>query len=344
MIFLGDIACPPNKVDAFNSCIGAFDIFKDEVVILNLEATISDDELCLNDTTLINSSHVLDGFSKSKKIIVSLANNHMYDYPDRILPTIDFLNKKNIGVFGLCDHDGSFKPYEYRDDKGNQFAFFGHCWRLYTNTNRNTLNSIRIVDVDYHKFIQVVTEYIRTNPQTQVYCFMHWNYDMEKYPFPMHIKIAHQLIENGVAGVIGSHSHRPQAAEIYKGKPIVYGLGNFYLPSGVFFSGNLTYPNCCKETYALKIDSSEFHIQWFITDDNQQNDPIVIGECESFAGPKISSLSESLKLNFQKYISFFTKNRVKKLLVPVFTHYYGTLFRMKEAFAITRVKILRLIK
>ena len=68
---------------------------------------------------------------------------------------------------------------------------------------------------------------------------MHWNYDMETMPFPMHVCLSRNLIDAGASGVIGSHSHVPHAVEVYKGKPIAYRLGNFYLPSGIYFDGNV---------------------------------------------------------------------------------------------------------
>ena len=341
MIFLGDIACPACKVSEFTSSVEELPLFNDEIVILNLEATISDDCQDFNNEKLFNSKNVLDGFHKAKKVVVSLANNHMYDYPDQILPTADYLMKKGIGVFGICDKDGSFKPFEYKTTVGQKLAFFGHCWRLYTDTNTNCINDVRVVDHDYREFIKIVTIYKKNNPDTEVYCFMHWNYDLERFPFPMHIKIARTLIDNGVSGVIGSHSHRVQAAELYKGKPIVYGLGNFYLPSGVYFSGRLSYPVYSNDTYALVTDGTKHYIQWFRNDDKTQGKPVVIKEQEEIDGAKISEISCCLSLDTKSYITFFRKHREKKLLVPVFTNYAGLAFSIKEKFAIMRVKILR---
>ena len=268
----------------------------------------------------------------------------MYDYPERILPTVEYLREKGVGWFGICENDGQVKPYVYEDEEGVKHAFFGHCWRLYTQTNSNMVNNVRVVDHGYDEFIEIVTRYIKENPKTKVYCFMHWNYDLEKLPFPLHLNVARKLIDNGCAAVIGSHSHRPQSAEIYKEKPIVYGMGNFYLPSNLYFSGKLSYPECSKDTYALVMSSNGPKIQWFRTDDLQQKNPIVEGVVERFDGKKIASISKGLELDIPQYISYFRRNRLKKLLVPVFTDYSGYKFCIKENFAVYRVKILRKIK
>lgn len=339
MIFLGDIACPNEKVNDFISSVEQCRCLDDEVVMLNLEATFVTDVQNIKDECLFNSKSVLDGFKNTKKIIVSLANNHMYDYPERIQPTVEYLESKGVGVFGLCKEDGdSFEPYVYNGNDGKVYALFGHCWRLYTNTNTNNINKIRVVDHSYEEFVKRVSIYCKANPDQLVYCYMHWNYDLEKLPFPMHIQIAHDLIDGGVSGVIGSHSHRPHGAEIYKGKPIVYGLGNFYIPSGIYFDGKLSYPECSKDTYGLIVKDDITEVQWFRTDDGKA---ITETLKESINGEKIMEFSPFALMQYKEYVSYFKKNRVKKLLVPVFDEYKGKIFNIKEIFAITRVKILR---
>lgn len=345
MIFLGDIACPDERVDAFNEAIANSKCFDNEVVILNLEATFAESGQGFADETLFNSKKVLDAFlHKGKKVIVSLANNHMYDYPNRIVPTMKYLSNKGVGMFGICETDGQVKPYVYEDELGNKHAFFGHCWRLYTQTNVNRVNNVRVVDHAYSDFINIVSQYIKCNPETKVYCFMHWNYDLEKLPFPQHLNVARKLIDNGASCVIGSHSHRPQAAEMYKGKPIAYGLGNFYLLSNMYFSGKLGYPACSKETYALLISEGKAKIQWFRTDDPQQKFVVVENGIEAFKGKRIAGISNMLELPMSQYVSYFRKNRLKRTFVPVFIEYSGFMNRMKESFAILRVKIIRKLK
>ena len=38
MIFLGDLACPPEKISEFNTAVDNLDIIDNQVVVLNLEA------------------------------------------------------------------------------------------------------------------------------------------------------------------------------------------------------------------------------------------------------------------------------------------------------------------
>lgn len=334
MIFLGDLACPEERVSSFNDAINDISILKDEVVVVNLEAVI------LNNgdnkqSKLYNSPKVLDTLLKTaKKVIVSLANNHMYDYPNEILKTKSFLQDRGVGVFGLFDEDGSIKPYEYEDENG-QYALFGHCWDLYTRTNPNRENNVRVVDSDYSDFILIVSTYIKTNPQKKVICFMHWNYDLEEYPFPMHRKIAHDLIDSGCYGVIGSHSHVVQCVEFYNNRPIAYCLGNFYLPSGIFFDGKLVYPTKSKFSLGIKVTDSPSVLKF---ESDSMSALKYIGDANFEQANNLNGMSD------KDYLSLFKCNRIKKSVVPIFIDYKGVEYRFKQAFAIFRVNIIKFIR
>ena len=56
---------------------------------------------------------------------------------------------------------------------------------------------------------------------------MHWGWEDEGYPSERQRVFARRMLDAGADMVVGSHPHVTQGAEIYKGKPIVYSLGNF---------------------------------------------------------------------------------------------------------------------
>lgn len=339
MLFLGDVVCPDERVDAFIQCLENEHVFDNEIVVLNLEANILFEKDNRKPLTLWNSPQLFKAFTKAKQVIVSLANNHAYDYPEKILSTVSFLHENGIGVFGICNEDGSFNPFEYVDETGVSHAFFGHCWRLYTKTHPNLVNKVRIVDSLYDEFNEQVRVYKLNHPHTKVYCMMHWNYDMEFLPFPMHRKIARQLVDFGVDAVIGSHSHRPQGAEVYKGKPIAYGLGNFYLPSGVYFEGKLKYPECSHKTYGLRLRDKTIEALWFETDSQT---PVKLTAIEPFEGGQgLKLITPFQNMSDLEYRSYFLNNRVKKTLVPVFDDMKGPNYLLREKWAVTRVNIIR---
>ncbi len=57
--------------------------------------------------------------------------------------------------------------------------------------------------------------------------FMHWGWEGERSPSARQRQLARLMIDAGADAVVGSHPHVTQGSETYKGKPIVYSLGNF---------------------------------------------------------------------------------------------------------------------
>lgn len=57
--------------------------------------------------------------------------------------------------------------------------------------------------------------------------FMHWGWEREPKPSARQRALARRMIDAGAAAVVGGHPHATQGAELYRGRPIVYSLGNF---------------------------------------------------------------------------------------------------------------------
>ena len=56
---------------------------------------------------------------------------------------------------------------------------------------------------------------------------MHWGWEDEPDPSPRLRAFARRMIDAGADMVVGGHPHVTQGAEYYRGKPIIYSLGNF---------------------------------------------------------------------------------------------------------------------
>ena len=57
--------------------------------------------------------------------------------------------------------------------------------------------------------------------------FMHWGWEREPAPTERQRQLARLMIDAGADLVVGGHPHVTQGAEYYRGKLIVYSLGNF---------------------------------------------------------------------------------------------------------------------
>ena len=61
--------------------------------------------------------------------------------------------------------------------------------------------------------------------------FMHWGWEREPEPTQRQREFARKMIDYGADAVVGGHPHITQGADYYRGKPIVYSLGNFVFDS-----------------------------------------------------------------------------------------------------------------
>jgi poly-gamma-glutamate synthesis protein (capsule biosynthesis protein) len=56
---------------------------------------------------------------------------------------------------------------------------------------------------------------------------LHWGIEESFKIPPEQVEFAHKLIDDGVDLILGHHPHQFQGMEVYKGKPIIYSMGNF---------------------------------------------------------------------------------------------------------------------
>src|SRR5690606_26145240 len=109
---------------------------------------------------------------------------------------------------------------------------------------------------------------IQDFPDAKVIPFMHWSYELESEPQPFERELAHRLIDEGAAGVIGCHSHRIGGFEIYHDRPIVYSLGNWMFKQNYYNNGRLKFPDFCNEELAFEWDftNNTFKFHFFSYD------------------------------------------------------------------------------
>ena len=75
-------------------------------------------------------------------------------------------------------------------------------------------------------FLNTINELKKENPDLIITSF-HWGIERDAFPEERQIELAHMAIDNGADLVIGHHPHVLQGIEKYKGKYILYSLGNF---------------------------------------------------------------------------------------------------------------------
>lgn len=77
---------------------------------------------------------------------------------------------------------------------------------------------------------ELVDRVLRTKPICEILIILlHWGDEFISRPSRQQIALAHKLIDSGADLILGCHSHTIQGSESYKGKSIIYSMGNFLL-------------------------------------------------------------------------------------------------------------------
>lgn len=323
MIILGDIACPTETLNLnLSRVFKSHSLFHNKSLICNLEGLVCDTvEKDDGKPVLYNHSSVIPTLSEAGVKAVSLANNHILDLPLQFDSTIELLSRHNIRWGGAGKmRDQAAEKVEF-DDKGQKVIMFSSCWDFLLYHQENPSDGIYVHTFDEAGLIHDIRQLRQTDQEAKVLVFQHWSFDLETLPFPMYRQWSRDMIDAGADLVVGCHSHCVQGGEKYKDGYIVYGLGNFYLPNGIFAGGKLRFPDFAKVQLAFEYDvnTSEAWCHWFrYHDDNT----LAHTGSEKFEESKtLQSYSPYQKMCDKTYLEYFRKNRRKKLLVPVFTDY-----------------------
>jgi poly-gamma-glutamate capsule biosynthesis protein CapA/YwtB (metallophosphatase superfamily) len=157
---------------------------------------------------------------------VSLANNHSGDYgPSALLETIHHLGAAKVSFFGAGrDLAEAHRPLII-GRRGLRVGLIGYNEFL----PRRFEAGPTAPGVAWSEDEQVIADIksARALGANVVIPFLHWGWENETAPCTRQRELAHALIDAGADAVIGSHPHSTQGVEIYRGKPIVYSLGNF---------------------------------------------------------------------------------------------------------------------
>jgi len=142
---------------------------------------------------------------------VSLANNHALDQgTEGYKDSVARLRQAGLLVFGKeIQEDAS--AVATTTIQGQRFAFVGF------NITDHALDLAKA---------QKILENAKAGAD-HVIVFMHWGEEYHATPTADQKTLAHWLVDHGADVVIGGHPHWVEGMESYKGKPIVYSLGNF---------------------------------------------------------------------------------------------------------------------
>mgnify|MGYP000794230795 FL=1 len=185
------------------------DIFStDDLTIANFEGTLTDSDKREDKTFAFKApasyASILTGGSVEA---VNTANNHSHDYGEQSFnDTLAALDDTGIVHFG-------YDETAVMDVKGIKVGLVG-IYELYDHLEREQQlkDNIAKVKADGAQLIVVI---------------FHWGNETETVPDSNQTTLGRIAIDEGADLVCGHHPHVLQGIETYKGRNIVYSLGNF---------------------------------------------------------------------------------------------------------------------
>lgn len=223
--------------------------------ILNLESPLTnagnEHQILKTGPNLKASPDTIGVLDLLKANLVTLANNHIYDYGDKGLSdTLELCKRHNISTVGA----------ERTLNKASEIFF--------TKINQFTIGIVNIAENEWgnandtHGGANPMNIIANTRSLQEakkladaVILIIHGGHEYYHYPSPRMVEQYRFYAEQGASIIIGHHSHYISGYEIFEGVPIFYGLGNFLFDSS----------NQLKGWYEGILLSIQFNLQKKIT-------------------------------------------------------------------------------
>lgn len=239
--FVGDISLADNfdiipYYDSRNE--GIFGILSTEVVdrMKSSDIMIANNEFAVtNGDNKINKLYNfkakperLDIYKEMGVDLVSLANNHVYDYgEDGLLDTIKYLNEHDIPNIGAGKNiDEATKPY-YFIAGGYKFSFISASRAEKNVVTPSAENNKPGIFWCYNPELLIETIKKEKEVSDFVILLIHWGREDSHELEEVQMETGKLYIDAGADIVIGSHAHMLQGFEFYNNKLIAYNLGDF---------------------------------------------------------------------------------------------------------------------
>jgi len=208
-----------------------------------------------------------DAMFKEGVRVVSLANNHILDFGyDALEDTFSNLGAAGIAWAGAgLDVTAARKPAVVPTPSGNlAFLAFSNTFPEDYWAGKNRPGTLFGAPLTVRKAVAAARS---AGP---VIASFHWGQELMTEPKDYQVDLAHLAIDLGVSLVVGHHPHVTQPIEIYRGRPILYSLGNFSFGSysksatvGLMALAEITADGWCQrlEVYPLLVDNSRVVFQ-----------------------------------------------------------------------------------
>ena len=201
-----------------------------DVILANLESPVASggrpDALQDPHVTFRAAPRSLDVLKHIGVNVVSLGNNHILDYGDEALvETLEHLDAAGIRRVGAGRTYREANAPLLVEHRGQRVAILAFAFAYSVNTRMASRSRPGIAD---HRMQRILPRIRRLAASGyNVIVTVHWGFEYRFFPLPYQMRHARRMIDEGARVVLGHGPHYPQGIEAYRGRDIVYSLGNF---------------------------------------------------------------------------------------------------------------------
>lgn len=154
---------------------------------------------------------------------VTLANNHFLDYgKEGVEHTLEACRKYSVDTVGGGMNLQEASKILYKEIDGNTLAIINCCEHEFSIATEETAGSNPLNPImQYYAIIEARTK------ADYVLVIVHGGHEHYQLPSPRMQETYRFFIDAGADAVVNHHQHCFSGYEVYKKKPIFYGLGNF---------------------------------------------------------------------------------------------------------------------
>ncbi len=198
-----------------------------DITFANLECVISSngDPMPEKEIRFRAVPEAVEGLMEAGIDVVSLANNHSFDYGRKALfETMDILAHSGIAYVGAGFDDLSASRPAYLAVKGYKVAFLAYSWDFFltVKAGEDKPGITVLAEGKLRKDLLMARRWADL-----IVVSVHWGWEYVDRPTQRDRKLARLAIDLGADLVVGHHPHVVQGVERYRGGLICYSLGNF---------------------------------------------------------------------------------------------------------------------
>lgn len=323
MIFLGDFVYP---FEEQKNILNFDQKFLAEEKMFNLESLVLDPnkhKKLTKGVALYSTEYMYDLLETLNVKAVGLSNNHVTDFQFDIASFKQDLLNKGIQACGAGENLGDALKPALIEDTEYKYAVYSFGWDV-IGCQYADVDNQGTAPLNEDIAIQCIQEAKEKYPDRKVIIFLHWNIEYEYYPQPADRKMAFALVDAGADAIIGHHPHIVGVYEEYKGKPIFYSVGNFFLPDHNYHGFKLESSERSRLGLGIKYNENlnQIGLYWV---KNNNNILSLVKDEKLVDCNDIEVITELYQNDLRAYKAWFKKHRRKKKLLPIYKTHDKTL-------------------